>query len=84
MPFVAALLLIAAPFIVIGFLIGYQNKLRRLPESLLFLMGGFLTIVGILGMASIGLIIYPVGVILVSIGMGRIARDLSRSTQRRG
>ena len=71
MPFLVSLLLFATPFALIGSVLGYLTRAGRAPD-VAFLVGGlFLIAFGIVAMASLGVIIYPIGVLLFWMGMGR-------------
>jgi len=82
MPFSLVLVVFAAPFAVLGLLIGRVWRLRDRAEQALFLTGGVLILVGIIGMASIGVVLYPLGVLLFSVALGSLAADLAH--HRRG
>ena len=69
--FLAVLALIAVPFLAIGFSLGYATGGRRSNMLGAILSGLALMAVGALGMASIGLVTYPVGALLLSFGLGR-------------
>jgi len=71
------LLLFAAPFVAIGSAAGYLARPGHVLAFLVFGLG--LIALGIVGMASIGVIIYPVGVALFSFGIGRsLKRPMAR------
>ena len=74
MPFIWSLLLFAAPFALIGAIIGYLIRHGQTPPVAFLGSGIPLIALGIAGLASVGIIIYPIGVILFWIGIGKSAR----------
>ena len=74
MPFILSLLLFAAPFVLIGATIGYLTRHGQTPPVAFLGSGIPLIASGIAGLASIGIIIYPIGVLLFWIGIGRLGR----------
>jgi hypothetical protein len=66
-----ALLLFTAPFALLGGGFGYLTRRgEKLPVAL-FVVGLGLTVFGLVALASIGVAIYPLGVIFLSMAIGR-------------
>jgi hypothetical protein len=68
------LLLLATPFVLAGAVLGYLIQPRNTPDIVFLLVGLALIAFGIVGMASIGILIYPIGVLVFWMGMGRRLR----------
>ncbi len=76
-----AVILPAIVFIVIGSIVGYFVKMGDFREALILQVGLVLILIGLPALLFVGLfIIYPIGLLIFGVGIGRSwrARELSR------
>ena len=74
MDIVLPLLVLGTPSALIGAGIGYLTRHGHAPRVAFLGIGLFLTALGIAGMASIGVIIYPIGVLVLCVAIGKSIR----------